>query len=94
MDVLIKKINKAYKIEDGNKKILSLSMVNCYSKITPEHALDTVTQQMEGKIDSMLPENKNILGLTADSSDQPSKDMFLEKYKDINEVLKDLNKDV
>ncbi len=36
----VDKINGYYKVTDGRSKIISLCLVSCYNKITPEKALD------------------------------------------------------
>ena len=40
MDEMIKTLNEQYGISDGRNKLMSLCLVNCYSKINSSQAFD------------------------------------------------------
>jgi len=43
----VDKINQHFKITDGRNKVLSLALVNCYSRITKEKAFEVKYEKFE-----------------------------------------------
>lgn len=42
IEQFVNKINEYYKVKDGRNKIISLCLVSCYNKITPEKSFEVI----------------------------------------------------
>lgn len=99
---LIHKINDEYSINEGENKVLSLALVNCYRRIDPQNALDVIyifivlllfklveSIQKGTELNSIQKKYKNLLGLE-ESWDNIDNESFINDLLDINKILNSL----